>query len=128
MKENAELLALVFGFLSQLSEEQLISLLRKEAKLKIEEPKSKKVTVSAPCDESIEKIAEALNGMNSREEALQYLNGLNLTKNKLLAVANHCKVSMYKKDTNEALLNKIVENVVGSRLKFDALLNTNLNG
>ena len=128
MKENAELLALVFGFLSQLSEEQLKSLLRKQTKLTIEAAKTKKTTVYAPCDDTIEKIASTLNGMNSREEALKYLQELKLTKKKLLDVAEHCKVSIYKKDTIKALINKIVEKVVGSRLKYEALLNTNLNG
>lgn len=128
MKENAQLLALVFDFLSKLSEEQLSSLLRKESKLKLDEMKIEKNTPNAPGNEAIEMAAKKLSEIGNREEALHYLQELNFNKKGLQNLAKQCKVSTYSKDTNDMLINKIIESVIGARLKFDALLNTNLNG
>ena len=37
-------------------------------------------------------------------------------------------VPIGSKETNSQIIDKIIENVVGSKLKFDALLNTDLKG
>lgn len=42
---------------------------------------------------------------------------------------SYCKrynIPLGSKDTNVQIIDKLVENVVGSKLKFDALLNTDL--
>lgn len=127
MKDQIQLLKVVFDFLDNLSEEQLKMLIAKKAKLNFEvekvtgnENKSLKICV--------DEICEKMESFSTREDALEYITGLSLLKTELKAIAKKYGVPIGSKDTNNQIVDKIVENVVGSRLKFDALLNTNLKG
>ena len=59
---------------------------------------------------------------------MEYITSLELLKSELKAIAQKYNIPIGSKDTNTQIIDKIIENVVGSRLKFDALLNTNLKG
>lgn len=65
--------------------------------------------------------------MNSREEAYAYLRSKKFTKAILMDVAKNCKVSVFKSDKKDKIIEKIVEGVVGSKLKFKAIKECNLS-
>lgn len=125
MKEQVQLLKIVLDFLDQLSEEQLVLLIEKKARLKLEteknppkEPKTTEVDAAEVC--------KRLECCSTREEAMQYMAEVSLSKAGLKAVAKKYNISLGSKDRRDQIAEKIVENVVGSRLRFDALLNTDL--
>jgi len=124
MKDQVQLLKIVFDFLNNLSEEQLKLLIEKRARLNVEMEKTvtAKSEVSIPVDE----ICERINGFSTREEALEYITGLSLLKSQLKAIAKKYDIPIGNKETNNQIAEKIVENVIGSKLRFDALLNTDL--
>lgn len=127
MKETIAAFKFVLDFLSQLNEEQLSDVINNKAKLKLE---YEKVTINQERDtdnvENIKEICNKIEALNSREEAIQYLQSININKNTLKAIVKQYNVPFTSKDTNAQLINKIVEGVVGAKLRFDALLNTNL--
>ena len=124
MKEQIQLLKLVFDFLDRLSDEQLKLLLAKKARLKLE---IEKELVGKPTTQiCIEEICNKIEEFTTREEALEYINALSLLKVDLRAIAKKYNIPLGSKDTNIQIIEKVIENVVGSKLKFDALLNTDL--
>lgn len=125
MKEQVQLLKIVYDFLNRLSEEELELLVTKKAKLCLEKGKEKKVTEHTT-QVSIEEICKKIEGFEKREEAQEYINGLALHKNDLRAVAKQYNIPIGSKETNAQMIAKIIENVVGAKLRFDALLNTDL--
>ncbi len=127
MKDQIQLFKIVFDFLDNLSEEQLKLLIAKKARLNVEVEKT--VTEEPkPIHICVEEICEKIEGFSTREDALGYITGLSLLKTELKAIAKKYDIPIGSKETNDQIVEKIIENVVGSRLKFDALLNTNLNG
>lgn len=125
MKDQIQLFKVVIDVLNQLSEEQLNDLVSKKARLRLEYPKKPEESQSAlmPIDE----ICVKLDAFQSREEAYAFFEGLTITKADLKNIAKQYNIPLASKDTNAQLIEKIIENVVGSKLRFDALLNTNLN-
>lgn len=125
MKEEIQLLKIIFDFLDNLSEEQLKLLIAKKARLSVDIEKT--ITEeSKPIHVCVEKICEKIEGFSSREDALEYITGLSLLKAELKAIAKKYDIPIGSKETNNQITEKIIENVVGSKLKFDALLNTDL--
>ena len=125
LKEQIKMLKIVIDFLDGLSEEQLNKLLEKKAKIKIElvqEERNKKSNID------IEQICQDIEKFQDTAEAEQFLTKLNLVKFDLKLIAKHYEIPLNSKETNANITKKIVETVVGSKLRFDALLNTNLRG
>lgn len=56
----------------------------------------------------------------------EYITNLHLIKKELKAIAKKYNIPLGSKETNEQIVEKIIENIVGSKLRFDALLNTDL--
>ena len=127
MKEQVQLLKIVFDFLDDLSEEQLEMLVNNKAKLNlvVEKVEVNKTNIS---EIYVDDICENMEHFTTREEALEYITSLSLLKNQLKAMAKKYGVPIGSKETNSQIIDKIIENVVGSKLKFDALLNTDLKG
>lgn len=127
MKVEVQLLKIVFDFLDSLSEEQLKMLIAKKARLDfIAEKPIKKETKSIQI--CVDEICGKLEKISTREEAIGYITSLSLLKSELKAIAKKYDIPIGSKDTNNQIVDKIIENIVGSRLRFDALLNTNLKG
>jgi hypothetical protein len=66
-------------------------------------------------------IMENLTTMGSRTEALSFLNDLKPTRLVLLDAAKLRDVHIQKQDTNAVIMEKLVANVVGSRLDSAAI-------
>ena len=124
MKDTVTVLKLVIDFLDRLNENELYDIINHKAKLKLEYEKTK---VSVDYDtERVSEICKKLETITIREEATEYLKSLNINKNTLKEIVRQYNIPCTSKDTNTELIVKIVESVVGAKLRFDALLNTNL--
>jgi hypothetical protein len=124
LKEQVQLLKLMFDFLDRLSEEQLQLLLTKKAKIKLEI--EKEIMDDPTTHICLEEVCSKIESYTTREEVVEYINGLSLLKVDLKAIAKKYNIPLGSKETNQQIVEKIVENVVGSKLRFDALLNTDL--
>ncbi len=124
MKEQIELMKVMFDFLDHLSEEQLRMLISKKAKLRLE---IEREIVAEPTTQiCLDEICDEIEKFTTREDAIEYISKLSLLKIDLKAIAKKYNIPMGSKETNTQIIEKIVENVVGSKLRFDALLNTDL--
>lgn len=135
IKDNFEILNIVFGYLSQLSEAQLYDLKMNKLKLQVVETSSdlKKDGKYQDVDKAangntvpIKEIVAVLDGFNDVDKAMDYLTSLQMTKSDIARLADSYKIPYPKKDKNEVLIKRIVDNVVGAKLNFDSLLNLNL--
>lgn len=127
MKETVTLLTLVFNFIDGLEEGDINALLSKKARLAIlYTQKEKTDSETALSLEQINEIAHNIESYSARNDAIEYLKDLNLKKDELIKIAKQFEISIKKKDSNANLVNLIIEGVVGSRLRYDALLHTNI--
>lgn len=129
MRKDLKLFKIVYDFLEQLTDEQLKLLVSDKAKLQLEIaektlPPTEPVPLQMPVP--LEEIRTKLENFSSREEATAYLEQLSLHKKELKAIAQNNNIPLSSKETKEQLIKTIVENTVGARLKFNALLNIDL--
>ncbi len=129
MRKDLKLFKIVYDFLEQLTDEQLKLLVSDKAKLQLEIaekalPPTKPVPLQMPVP--LEEIRTKLENFSSREEATAYLEQLSLHKKELKAIAENNNIPLSSKETNEQMVKTIVENTVGAKLKFDALLSIDL--
>ncbi len=126
MKNQTKLLRILLDTIDRLSEEEISSLLSGKAHLKLEissEQKNCKTVNEIPSD-----FLTQLEGCKFRESAKKLFDESTFSKSELKAISKHYSIPIGSKDTNTQIIGKIIEIVVGSKLKYDALLNTNLNG
>lgn len=114
-----------------LSEEQYKNLLAGRARLVYQElssgtgtVKRKKSLQDTDINECIDRIAL----FSSREEAKAYLKEAKHPKAVLEEIAGQLKVHVLKNDTKDKMIDKIVEAVVGARLRSEAIRDTDLKG
>ena len=125
LRDNVQLLKIVFDFLSLLTDGQFNDLMSKKAKLKLEYSQPVETTKKPVADIGV--ISEQLNLMTTCEQAREYIESLNVDKSTLIEISKHYDIPIKSKDRNSQLLDKIVENVVGAKLRYDTLLNVKLN-
>jgi hypothetical protein len=94
-------------------------LLRSEGRSK-NPARSQNIDGAATHAQAVE-LMEKLVHMPSREDATSYLRELAPNRLVLLAAAKLREVHVLKQDTNPVIMNKLVENVVGSRLDSAAI-------
>lgn len=133
MKDTVKAMKFIIDFLDQLSESELNDVINNKVVLRLERNtdnnqvinKSTKNTTSNTMKLSnVKDICDGLETLSTRDAAIEYLEKQNITKATLKAIANRYNIPVTTKDTNGKLINKIVEGVVGSKLRFDALLDT----
>jgi hypothetical protein len=79
-------------------------------------------------DPRVENIIARLNKCTSREEASSFLVNSKLTKAVLQDLCRSIQVHALKSDTKDRLVQKIVESLVGARLRSEAIKQTDLKG
>lgn len=129
MKENVLLLKIIFDFLNQLSEKQLDDLLNKRAKIKLDTVtiNDKEIQLDLPNNNMLDEVCVELEEKSTREEAISYLDELKFNKQMLKQLVKHYKIPLSSKATNKQMTEAIIEAVIGSKLRYDALYNTDLN-
>jgi len=124
-KESLQILKIVYGFLSSLTDEQLNNLVTKKARIKYENTRTVKPLKKIVAD--VDKICSEIDAMTTCEQAREYLDDLNLDRAALIEITKHYSIPIRSKETNTQLLDKIVENTVGSKLRYNTLLNVKLH-
>jgi len=125
MKNDILLMKIVVDFLSQLDNSQIEDLLNKRARLKLEVTAKNKAAITN--EGSISEVCNSLEQKTSREDACSYLYTLNLNKTTLKLLVKHYNIPLASKATNTQMTDAIVEAVIGSKLRYDALYNTDFS-
>ena len=125
-KDEIKLIKIVADILDELSEEQLTAILEKKARLKFE------FTTIQKTDDTVDELSDdfytQFEMCQSRESAQRIFDTSNFQKSTLKSIAKHYSVPVGSKDRNQQIVSKIIETVIGSKIKYDTLLNTNLGG
>ena len=116
---------------ASLSDDQYEKLLSGQARLVYQElskSPGKAKSKNLPDDKEINEHINRLTLFSSREEAQAYLKATKLTRAGLGEIASQLRVHLLKSDKKEQMINKIVEAVVGARLRSEAIRDTDLKG
>lgn len=157
MNSGVLLIKIVLDFLNRLEDSQIEDLLNKRAYLKLEScsnkviiaQTTKEVSADLTCESldakttkddaqvcsevqkaekvSIDSICETLEAKTTRDDAQAYLMELNLTKSVLKLLVKHYKIPLTSKATNAQMIDAIIEAVVGAKIRYEALYNTDLS-
>lgn len=129
-KKLLQLLKALIEVVESSSEEEILALkttlgqvVRKpvSSKLPFVEKKTAPRVLAAPKRLDIERAADALSYVRSREEALALLERFELNKQSLEHLARRLEVSVVREDNSRRLMEKIVERSIGSRLNSEAI-------
>jgi len=120
------LLRIVAGTMETLDQEQIDQLLAGKAKLCID-PIARQSDKGKVLPPDHIRILEELNESKSREEARSTLSAI-ANKDALAAFARTLKVHVVKHDRREDIESKIVEFVIGGKLRSEAIRSLNLKG
>lgn len=126
MNSSVSLIKVVFDFLSSLDDSQIEDLINKKVQLKLEPNRGKKASMPEIDENAIGEICEVLEKETTRENARFYLTEKNPNKATLKSLVKHYKIPMTSKATNQQMIDAIIEAVIGSKIRYDALYNTNL--
>lgn len=127
MKDEIKLMKFIFDFLNKLNEKQLDDLLHKKAKLNLDYPVDKnREEIDFKLKAEVDNVVLKLQNSNTREQALKLLNNEKNSKKILKEIAKKFNISINYRDSNQIVIDKIIENVIGSKLRFDALLNPDI--
>ena len=121
MKESVAVLKIVCDFLDRCSEEDLVLLRTGKAKIKIEYQKEK--TVHQEANTNISEILDEVTQLTTIEGAKAYFSEKRYNKAVLKKIAEKNNISVSSKETNEQIINRIIDILIGSKLRYDALLN-----
>ncbi|MPM36656.1 hypothetical protein SDC9_83255 [bioreactor metagenome] len=122
-----ELVSLALRTIAQLSEKEVNSLLNKEATLVVKSVKGQGRKINKVDTKEfghIEKHTQVISNFNTRGEAQAYLGSVKLKKEELIILSKLMSVHINKSDKKEEIINKIIESVVGSKLRVEAIKNT----
>lgn len=127
MKDTVTLFKIVFNFLDNCSENDLSALCEGTAKLKIDFPKDK---TSAQKDiedlKNIDIIIKKIQSLETTDDAKAYFTEQKFSKAVLKQIAAQTDVRFSNKDRNEQIVDKIIYTLIGSKLKYDALLHMDI--
>lgn len=136
--EISSLFIVIARTLEDLSEKQYDKILSGKGKLVYQEEdiqKNEIINMRIPKrrvieDSEILSISTQLCNLNTREEAYDLLksNKMNIGKSDLVKLSSLLKVYVSKNDTRDKIIDKIVESVVGAKLRSEAIKNTDLKG
>lgn len=130
MNSNILLMKIVFEFLNGLDDSQIEDLINKKVCLKLqptlEHDKGKETSIPETDEYSIDPICTTLEEKMTRDDARVYLTEMGLNKATLKLLVKHYKIPLTSKATNPQMIDAIIEAVVGSKIRYEALYNTNL--
>ncbi|MEG0772630.1 hypothetical protein [Clostridium sp.] len=128
-EQTFELVSLAINTIAQLSEKDIKALLNKQAMLTVKFNKKDKSKISSLETKELknyEKHAQAIINFNTRDEARAYINSSKLKKPDLIFLSKFMSVHINRSDKKEDIINNIIESVIGSRLRVEAIKHATL--
>lgn len=129
-KEFFTFLKVLIGIIDQLNDEQYKGLINGTGKLVYQDIEKNQDTKKDPKKIEVRTInyANKLTQFDSREKAFDFIKKMKCKKNELIDIANYHNIHILKSYTKEKIIKRIVEALVGEKLRSKAIKNTNLKG
>ncbi|MCL1997570.1 MAG: hypothetical protein FWG65_02250 [Turicibacter sp.] len=122
LKEYAQLNNVIFTFLAALREDELRDLTSGRARLElIYSNKAQLPAKPRIVSKKTSMICEHIETLDSREEGRKYLNSLKLKRSELIEICRFYSTGVMAKDTKATLTDKIIEMVIGAKLRSSAI-------
>ena len=123
----AKLLVAFADALNSMDDREFALLIQGKARLRLfEERKTAKKPLADSClDEAISELVQNLNSARSREDAESLIASIDQPRRRdfLVLLAKACGVSVGSKDSITRIEQMLIENVVGARLRSEAIKN-----
>jgi hypothetical protein len=126
LKRSAKLIRIIFSMIENLEEEQIEQLLDGNAKLSFGEIKKSKVD-QFEFSGAYSEILSKLNACDDRTMARGILSMIS-SRDTLASFARSLKIHVVKADRREDIETKIIEFIIGGRLRNEAIRTLNLKG
>lgn len=123
-QETLTITSMALAYIAKMDEQIVKDLIEGRVEWAIVPVQNKSQTISKTANEknkSQEGIKVRLQEIATREEAITYINGLNMTVPKLKQLAKELNVYVKSNDKKDIIVSRIVEGIVGSRLRSEAL-------
>ncbi len=128
VRSNLAILLLALAdTVGELSQQQYENLMAGKARLVYKETRSKGQPKPIHTDEKAEEYLQFIVACESREAANDYLAKLKLSKTILTQIASRVQIHILKSDNRDQITQKIIEAVVGTKLRSDAIKHTDLS-
>ncbi|WP_258112663.1 hypothetical protein [Alicyclobacillus sp. SP_1] len=133
-KDLATLFQAIAQVLSDMTDEDVEELVNGRGKLTFTSTRRRtkteesSTTVTTSSVRVSDEVVDHLLNLENRDEARQYLSDLGITKMDLTRLASSLDIYISKNDKKEAVVEKIVESTVGSRMRSKAIRDTRLGG
>lgn len=117
-------LNILINNVTSLKVEEIEKLLSGEGKLIFKEKEKKinsKVVKCNVSNETVQSIVDLLIESTSNEDALKIFDMYSPNKNELIDVAKKLSVHINKSDKKQILIQKIIEAVIGSKIRIDSI-------
>lgn len=111
-------------FINSLNDKEFEKLLSGEYEFSLKQTKTtvkKETKASIAKDNVYEEYVKAIYSSNTRNEAKEFIESLELTKDKLLTLAKYLSVQVNKKSKKDDIVDRIVEVIVGGKLRREVL-------
>lgn len=119
--ELANILRRLADYIDSLSDEDLAPIFRQAARLMQSSERQRRPSHNEGVPADVRAIAAELQTLRSRETGDALLRGKAPNRSGLEAIARFLQLPVQRDDTVDKLRAKIVENVIGSRLRSDAI-------
>lgn len=124
-KEIISVLKITSKILESLTENQCNNILSGKGKIVYEDISKYNNKLKAE-NTNLELYISKIQNFDSREEAFNFIQELNLKKVELVEMAKRLKIHLNKSDKKDIIVKKIIESTVGTKLRNDAIKNINL--
>ena len=123
----SKLLRILVSVIDELSEEEMDQLITGKGKLSFSPVTKQKPEAVKSVSVDSEEIVRQLNECTTREEAKGILSNI-AKKEELTAIAKSLKLHIVKYDRREDIENKLVEFLIGAKLRKEAISSLNMKG
>lgn len=124
-KQIISVLKVTSKILESLTENQCNNILSGKGKIIYEDISKDNIKPKVE-NPNIELYINKIENYDSREEAHNFIQELNLKKVELVEIAKQLKIHLNKSDKKDIIVKKIVETTIGSKLRNDAIKNIDL--
>ena len=125
--EKVRVLKVVYDFLVRRSEEEIDALISGAAKLEIQFTREKPSRSAGVSEEEMRDIFAEIKAFETVEQAQDYFASKSFNKTVLRALAKQGDIPIIGKDRNDKIVQRIISSLVGSKLRYKALLHQGNN-
>lgn len=126
--ETTRVLRRVLAFLEQVTDEEFEGFARGSLNLELTRPRNTSTETSSRNGAVDDALITALKATQTRDAALEILRSAKRPKSELTQLARYLKVHVDKQDKVDGIEEKLIENIIGARLRSEAIQGVSFKG